>query len=371
MTAANRLSRIFPLLLALAGSAVPPSAGAQEEEAPARQDAGSLRGHVRAADGGPVAGVRVHLRTGAFADSAVVDSGGGFSLRVPAGRAGDTVEVRAEAADSLAGRYHPSLARVSRAEATGREHGFVLVPREWAIAAGSHAGRRVELNVEAAFQRACAGCSAFWLRYGPAGGDTSRRTVRGWPERSFPLRVAFDRDNSGNDVSRRDSVAFWRIAERVDAAFGERLFRPAPYAATLGPEGGDAPEDVVLVWIEPSLPYSGLGTTGGTAGDITFGSVWLQRASQIASPDGPQIVAHELVHTLGFGHTCAWRSVLADSSRCRGLQTEEPTPEDVAHVQVFRRVRALQREHGARFGLEAALAAITAKADSSRAVPRP
>lgn len=359
MPVKTRLSasaRLLAALAALAGAALP--ALAQEGEA------AGLRGRVWRADGGTAAGARVHARAGAWADSAAADSAGRFALRLPAGRERDSVEVRVEGTEG----HHPSLARMTREAAAGGEHGFVLVPRAWTIGAGRHAGTRVEIAVERAFARPCEGCSAFWIRSGP-GSDSTRRAVRSWPEGVFPLRVAFDRENSASAISSRDSAAFWRIVGEVEEDFGEDLFRPAPLSATLPQGGGDAPDDVVLVWIEPNLPYSGLGTTGGSAGTITFGALWLQRSSQITASTGPQIVAHELTHTLGFGHTCAWASVLADPSRCRGLQADAPTAADVAYAQVFRRVRSLQRTHGARWGLEAALAGLHGEQVRAREVP--
>jgi hypothetical protein len=67
-------------------------------------------------------------------------------------------------------------------------------------------------------------------------------------------------------------------------------------------------------------------------------------------------VVHELLHTLGFGHTCAWKSVLADVRRCPYMRADAATPEDVAYVQVASRVRDLERAARGRRGMQAALA---------------
>lgn len=335
--------------LLLAAAALPAAMIAQTGEPP------TVHGRLFPADGGPVAGVRVHLRAAAWADSTEVDTLGRFALPLPAALLpGDTVEVRADAAVPTARLYHPAVLRIVP-ESAGAEQRVVLVPREWTVAAGRHVGRRVAISPARAFQRACAGCSAFYGRPADAAHPGGPQPLRSWREERFPLRVSFDRDNSGNAITARDSVAFWRIADALDADLGEEVLRPAPYAATL-PRDEGGPDDVVLVWIEPNLRNSGMGTTTGTRGEITFGAVWLQRSSQIAASTGPHLVTHELVHTLGFGHTCAWRSVMADSSRCPMLQAPAVTETDVAYMQLFRRVADLQRRHRAPWGLEAARA---------------
>lgn len=81
----------------------------------------------------------------------------------------------------------------------------------------------------------------------------------------------------------------------------------------------------------------------------------------MAGPQGAELVIHELMHALGVGHTCAWRSVAADLRRCPGRRSPVPTAEDVAYTQVLYRVRHLQTARGARWGLEAALAGEAAR----------
>lgn len=337
------------IALVLAGAALPAATAAQSAEPP------NVHGRLIPADGAAAVGLRVHLRAAAWADSADADTLGRFALPLPAALLpGDTVEVRADAADPSARRYHPAVLRIAP-DSVAAEQRVVLVPREWTVAGGRHAGRRVDVSPARAFERACVGCSAFYGRLADAAHPGGPQPLRSWREERFPLRVSFDRDNSGNAITARDSAAFWRIADALDADVGEEVFRPAPYAATL-PRDGGGPDDVVLVWIEPNLRSSGMGTTTGSSAEITFGAVWLQRSSQIGAYTGPQLVTHELVHTLGFGHTCAWRSVMADASRCAALAAPAVTETDVAYMQIFRRVADLQRRHRAPWGLEAALA---------------
>lgn len=312
----------------------------------------AVKGRLVAADGGSPAGMRVFARGGVFADSADVDASGRFSLALPAGPAGDTVEIVVDAAVREARLYHPALVRVPRRELEG-EQVFVLVPRVWTIPGGAYAGARVEISLERAFRPVCGDCSAFFRR-DRARGAAGRDLVRTWPEETFPLRVAFDREDSGGPITRGDSVSFWRAVGEIEEVFGSDLFRPVPFRETV-PREDYYPDDVILVQADPSLRYSGLGISSSFGNEIVYGEVRLKRASLDAFDDGAHLVAHEMMHALGLGHTCSWRTVLADA-RCPGMRVSAPSPEDVAHSVLARRVRELQRAHGARWGLRAGLA---------------
>lgn len=320
------------------------------------QGARALTGEVVGADGGSVAGVRVSLRGAAFADSTRADSAGRFSLPLPAGAEADTLELSVTDPDSAGGRYHPARVRVARGDLR-EEEGIVLVPREWAIPAGAYAGVRVEISLARAFLPVCVGCTSFFRPAVGGGTGVPRDLVRTWPEEAFPLRVAFDREDAPAPITARDSVRFWRGVEEMEAVFGSDLFRPARYAEAF-PGVGDTSDDVVLVQVDPALRGSGLGISTAFGSEIVYGEVRVRWGRLLDEGDARMLVAHELMHALGLGHTCSWRSVLADL-RCRDLSSPVPTAEDVAYAQLARRVRQLQREHGARWGLQAALAGET------------
>lgn len=333
--------RILPALAALlAASAVPARAQAPER----------LAGEVATADGGSAAGLVVRVRAAAFADSVVLDSAGRFSLSVPA-RA-DSAELVVDAAGGAERRYHPALARLARADVAAEQR-FVMVPREWRIAEGAHAGTTVEISVHRAFGGPCAGCSGFYARDPALTAPAWPPRFRAWPQRAFPLRVAFDRGYSGASIQPADSAAFWEVAAAVEEAFGSDLFRPVRYYETMPLD--NRYDYSVLVLADPGLgDNAGLTTLISERGEIVHASMRLRRRPSAFA--GPHVMAHELVHTLGFGHTCAWRSVVADVRRCEMLSAPSATPEDVAYGQLYLRVRSLQRSRGARWGMEAALA---------------
>ena len=219
---------------------------------------------------------------------------------------------------------------------------ILLVPHTWRIATGEHAGQEVRIDLPGATGLSCSGCDAF---YGRSLGDERSVVSPGiptWPPTAFPLDVAFDRDN-GARISAADSTSFWRVVRSLEDRFGLRLFRAAALEVVLQNVANDGPGSL-LVMVDARLPSIGWGSSVAQSGDILAGSVRFRSARMFDGAGSTEVVAHEVFHALGFGHTCAWRSVVADPARCRSLRSTLPTPEDVAHAQLLWRIRNLERE---------------------------
>jgi hypothetical protein len=296
--------------------------------------------------------VRVVVEGEVYADSVRLDSTGVFSFRVPRYPIGP-LEVRiGEEGEETA--FLPWLLRLRPAD---RSEGLaaVLVPRRYTIPEGSFRGKAVPIDVVGATTRACARCAAF---YRAVLGDTLPGRPPGiptWPDSVFPLHVAIDQE-VGPRLAPRDSVAFWRVADEVEAAFGRDLFEPTSLEYALDPDVADG-RGVVLVSVNPSLPDAeGWGNSAAQGGDLLAAAVMMRRPSNFGGSAGRFLVAHELLHALGFGHTCSWRSVVA-AEPCRGRRADFLTPEDVAHALVLWRVRAVERTLGISNTISATLAA--------------
>ncbi|CAA9298182.1 MAG: hypothetical protein AVDCRST_MAG68-187 [uncultured Gemmatimonadetes bacterium] len=318
-------------------------------------EAQGVRGQVWAADGSSVAGLRVEVSGGAWADSAVTDAAGRFAVARGAEAGDDSLRVVVDAADPAERVFHPSVAVVAKAQGDD-EVRMVLVPRRWKIAGGSLAGSVVPVSVVRGFTPTCRGCASGFFRRAVANLAGARSsTVPAWRPGSFPLRVAFDHEYTSERITGRDSAAFWRDAAELESLVGMRLFRPARFVDTEPGEDHD-PDDVVLVWVERGLRAAGLGSvTYSGGGDIGYGAVRLHNTISFTRSQVPGLIAHELVHTLGVGHTCSWYSVMADVTICPLQRSPAPTAEDVAYLQVHLAMGRLQRDHRARWGLDAAL----------------
>jgi hypothetical protein len=354
------LSLLVPALALLAGVS-PPGAAAAQERVPA-----VLAGRVIAAGGGDTRGVRVFARAGALADSAEVDSAGRFALVLPEASLGDSLELWVDAADSGAAAFHPARLRLGPWD-VAREQEIVLVPLRWTIDAGRYAGHEVEVRLARAFSPPCATCTGFF-RTLPADKNSGRTRLQGWPAGRFPLRVAFDREWNGEPVTARDSAAFWRAADELEETFGADVFRPANFPDAVPREDG-GPDDVILVWFDPDMRgIGGIGTAVSHGDDIEYGDVRLNREALREDAMAQGLVPHELMHALGFGHTCAWRSVVADVRRCPSLRAPTATEDDVAYAELAAAIRSLLRERGGRWAIEAALAAMAAPRERPLAV---
>lgn len=125
-----------------------------------------------------------------------------------------------------------------------------------------------------------------------------------------------------------DTAAVWRALETLEQAFGKKMF--ARNDGTL-PVGID---------VRAGSP-PGAGNAGGYAtwvwnarDQITSATVWLRTTAT------PYLVHHEFLHALGFGHTCAWPSVMGGYG-CPPAPTV--TAQDVAYVVLASRIHDAER----------------------------
>ena len=180
----------------------------------------------------------------------------------------------------------------------------------WTIAAGEYKGRTVRIDPELAARR-----GSSFLRVSRLKGE--QRYV-GWNPSRLPARVAF---RPGRGVSAEDSAAFWSILNRMELDVGMRLFEPATI------EPGSDPDDVIIVETrhmpgDDGRTYLSWSTNGG----VYDARVYLRSTATFHSS---RVVAHEMMHTLGFGHTTAWSSIMSPSP----MAPTALTAEDVAYTQ--------------------------------------
>ncbi|MFN2565523.1 MAG: Ig-like domain-containing protein [Gemmatimonadaceae bacterium] len=298
-----------------------------------------VRGRLLALDGSTPAGMQVRFAARGFVDSAIVGADGRFEFRPPSTYA-DTAELSIRAVAPQSTRYHPMLARLTARE-TGTELRAVVVPTTWTILSGSYGGATLDVSAEAALRR-WRGTAPF-ARSAAYEGRRTRRVV-GWPPEAFPLPVAFVRERSTSSISPADSAAFWACVRRLEQQLGFTAFRPADTSA-IGP--GRLGVEVVM---DPRIPPAAVTwASWGPSGDLNDARVALRTPADFRNAS---LVAHEMLHALGFGHALEWRSVM---TRTASADVTSLTAEDVAYVQLIHRVRAAQAAFGAAIGfLEAA-----------------
>jgi hypothetical protein len=284
-------------------------------------------------------------RTDGVTESATV--GGSDAVAFPGSLAStDTVVLRVEEPGTASARFHPALAVVTGESVRGTQ-AFVMIPRRWAIQASGtgcrYAGRMVDIDVAAAYSRSVADPSSFYWRAPNAATGWSYR-AESFPTSAMPIPVAFDRATSTDAISAADSVAFWGAVNDLESALCRDAFRPAMPSALSATRG-------VRVLVDRGLDATARGgpTTGLDRGAsiLVSGVIVCRSASCLTTGTIPQ---HELLHVLGFGHTCAWPSVMR--AGCAG--EARASAQDAAYFQVYYAARALQLSTGAQHALGAA-----------------
>lgn len=342
---ASRLLACLGLLLPLPASGQERPEEREEPEEPPQVETRMVMGQVHAPDERRPGGLRVYLLQPGRVDSAAVQPDGRFTIVAPWRREGGRVLI--DAANHAARWYFPSLIALS-GDGPWQPLSVVLVPRVWRIAAGKYAGRVAEVNLRAAFEPPADDDPGSFYAWQIAAQPGRRDRPQSWGRESFPLAVAFDHETTREPIAGRDSVAFWRTVEEMEQRFGQDLFRPGALAEVTGPGGRG-----IRLWVDSTMGRWAEGWGGvriDAEGRIVQGTVELRQR-----PAGRTavVVQHELMHALGFGHTCSWPSLMTVPS-CYRYRTEEASVFDVAHVQVSLAVRAAQAEHDADHGLAAA-----------------
>lgn len=303
-----------------------------------------LQGRVFTIDGGEPGQVFVTVVSQAGRDSVAVSQDGTFRLQT--GVAGDTIDYIVSGWMPRGPMYHPALIRtVGEAEVDLR---VLLVPRQWTIDRGTYRGTTVSVSLDEAFRAPCAdlsdiNCDGFYPRVWTTG-------MKLWRADALPIPVAFDRAGSSGPIQASDSVAYWRIVERMNADFGTELYRPAAYEDLPKTPDGRA-YGGVLVRIDDTLSGFGAWTNWwwNSAGELWTGVIRMRHSGSLRDTS---LMTHELLHAQGFKHTCSWPTVMGGYG-CTSYQVLSPM--DVAHAHLALAVHARQQETGAVHGLVAAL----------------
>ena len=272
---------------------------------------------VPAGDVGSFAGVRISLR-GAYAGvthefSGFADASGAFRFeaKLPTGP-DDSLEFTVSV-DADPRRFAPIYKRIASDDHTSYRRPL-LIARAVTIPSGTYAGSTVLVSLEGAFTPICAdssspSCLAYFGLW--------KEVPVLWPEDAFPIPTAFFRRPGSPEITAEDSAVFWTNVASLEAEFGRDLFRPVDISAlgVVSPEG--LPERGNAVSIDPAAAPA-LAGAWVEQGRLTLART---RASSLVWLRERYVMNHELVHVLGFGHTCSWESLMCGVSPARTSAT--------------------------------------------------
>ena len=283
-----------------------------------------------------LARLEVSLRVGGkVLGSTPVDALGDFDGAIlGALREVPEVDVVVDARPSVTRELFPSYIRL-RPWRLADPLNLVAVPLEWTIPSGSHAGERVALDLNQAL-----GTDPPFFRYigRQTLGQLWEFQIQSVTLDQLPLKLGFDYGLSTETILNIDVERYWRRIGELEAAVGLDLFEPAT----------NLEEANVQVILRSGFCGAATACTGLTSGDpYLSGQAQVFHTTAEQFRDGRRIVAHELIHVLGMGHTCRWTSLMSLSDLECGAQVSSglPTIQDLAYLLLALHVNTLQARH--------------------------
>ena len=271
----------------------------------------SISGRVAAIDGGSVTGLVAGLESGTGANvqdfTASLDATGSFQISAPLTfGATDSMSVVVDVA-SGARRYHPTFALVSTSRASSAALRPMLVPRTAVFSTPAYPSSSVDVSLSQAFQRVCAddtnaNCNSFFPQLW-------RSAVVLWSDADFPVPLAFNTQLTTSPITATDSVNLWNIIAEMQNELGRQLFVPATLSSLPAQDANGYSRKAVLVWVDNALTGFAGYTNWIWDGSLNMLSA-KTRVTTNAALASRSLMKHELLHALGFHHTCAWTTVM-------------------------------------------------------------
>jgi hypothetical protein len=268
-----------------------------------------LTGRLVAADGGQTQALQFELQTGSGASlqafDAPVDPTGAFRLDAPLTLVPtDSVSLVVDATGTSR-VYRPVVARTSSNRAASMAVRPLLVPRRSTFATPAYPSATIDVSLQSAFARVCtddtnANCNSFFPQIW-------KSSVILWADADLPVPLAFNRATGA--ISATDSIAMWAVIDQMQRELGRQLFVPIDFSQVLAPDANGFSRKAVLVSVDATLSgFSGFTNWIWDSGFNMLASKTRVRLNSFLADRS--LMTHELLHALGFHHTCAWVTVM-------------------------------------------------------------
>lgn len=303
------------------------------------------------AGGSSLSGLQVKLASGSWSGQYPVQLDGTVSipLTLPIrNQMSGVVSVVTDAENISARKFFPSDTSLSQNTVFGGQTiNVVAVPLSQNFTCGTFAGQSITTSLEK--PRKPAGDGAWFYMNMDQG--------KPWFWQSLTIKLAFDETSLPTFVpisqaGKASALTMLTDMENRLCDLGLR-FVPSSLTEVLA-QGG------ITISVDANLP-SGLAQAGISIfapGSTYFKFGFANHANE--GMLGTGVLQHEIFHTLGFGHTCAWPSVM--SVFCEQVNpppsfantSGRPTAEDVAYAKMYYDVRKLEVDKGALIGFASA-----------------
>jgi hypothetical protein len=163
------------------------------------------------------------------------------------------------------------------------------------------------VSLTQAFQRVCtddsnANCNSFFPQIW-------KSAVVLWNDADLPVPLAFNTSATTSPISAADSINLWNIIAEMQSELGRQLFVPATLSSLPPPDVNGFSRKAVLVWVDSTLSGFAGYTNWIWDGNLNMLSA-KTRVTANAALASRSLMKHELLHALGFHHTCAWTTVM-------------------------------------------------------------
>jgi hypothetical protein len=219
---------------------------------------------------------------------------------------------------------------------------IIMVPRGFASPSCPTSGpsKVFPIDLEGAYALGGQNLSFFMRsRFDPANGDGTVKfpfftyNVGSW--KTLPIKVA---------VTAGDSTSFWIHADSLNRALCMTTFVQAKQS--------EVSADVGITTVVDNTRVADMAYVSfWPAGDYKSGGVFFSQTATMRDREGVQ---HELIHTLGIGHSACARIPSVMQWSCDGWIGNLPPIQreyDVVYITLMRRVRDLERKYNTRFSL--------------------
>jgi len=271
----------------------------------------SVAGRVISIDGGAVAGLIAGVESGTGTNAqdftASLDATGSFQVAAPLTFGlTDSMSVLVDVT-SGARRYHPTFALVATNRVSSTALRPMLVPKTSVFSTPSYPSSSVDVSLTQAFQRVCtddsnANCNSFFPQIW-------KSAVVLWNDADLPIPLAFNTLATTSPISATDSINLWNIIAEMQNELGRQLFVPATLSSLQAPDVNGFSRKAALVWVDSTLTGFAGYTNWIWDGSLNMLSA-KTRVTANAALASRSLMKHELLHALGFHHTCAWTTVM-------------------------------------------------------------